>query len=141
MIGVFMPIPRSSLSKDVTQGYWVAVSKLLQKRFQLSLTKTQRAISSYKKELARTGVGDVIYHAPIQETVEGIINGGYVPLQRNPIPDKKSKSLKRTFTTPDSQSVHRRRSQKVSATHGESPNAPVNSHQDQPKIEAQRIGT
>jgi hypothetical protein len=134
-----MPTPRSKLSKEVTQGYWAAVSRHIQERFQLSLTKAQQAISNYKKELAQAGVGDVIYHAPIQETVEGIINGGYVSLVSKPTPDSKSKSLKQTLAPRKSQSTRRRSNQKVTAPQGRSLIVPQILHQDQPSRVPQRI--
>jgi hypothetical protein len=37
-----------------------------------------RAIRNYRGVLAADGVGDIMYHAPIEETVEGIFYGGYV---------------------------------------------------------------
>jgi hypothetical protein len=73
-----MATPRSSLSTLVTHGFWQAVRQLLEERHRLPSAASRRAISTYKAVLAKTGVGDEIYHAPIAETATGIVNGGYV---------------------------------------------------------------
>jgi hypothetical protein len=64
---------------------------MLQTRYRLSLAKAQHAIATHKNALAKYRVGDKIYHAPIEETVEGIIKGGYAVLERHTSSEKKAK--------------------------------------------------
>ena len=70
------PIP-STLPRKVTQGYWVEVRSYLQAHHNLSLAVARRGIKAYRAELEKANVGDVIYHAPIEETACGIVTGGY----------------------------------------------------------------
>ena len=74
-----MATPHSNLSKKVTQGYWAQVRRVLRTRHKLSLTAAQHGINNYQATLAKIGVGDEIYHAQIDETVQGIVRGGYLP--------------------------------------------------------------
>jgi hypothetical protein len=72
-----MSLPRSSLPKYVTQGYWQAVRDQLQRRHQFTATKARRAVADYRRTLANAGVRDMIYHSPIDETADGIVTGEY----------------------------------------------------------------
>ena len=92
-----MPTSRSGMSRQSTQGYWAAVRRLLQTSHQFSLAKSQRAIAAYKKELARYDIGDEIYHAPIEETANGVVNGEY-GLVSTPRPRKSEKTTTATLT-------------------------------------------
>jgi hypothetical protein len=75
----------------------MAVRQLLQKQYGLKpVAVAQRAVLTYRAELAKTGVGDEIYHAPIEETAEGIVKGGYVTSGRSA---RSGKRAKRSQTT------------------------------------------
>ena len=76
MIARTKPIP-STLPRKVTQGYWAAVRDSLQAHHKISLSAARRGIKAYRAELEKAHVGDVIYHAPIEETACGIATGGY----------------------------------------------------------------
>ncbi len=91
-----MATPHSSLSKRVTQGYWVAVRQLLQKQYQLPSATAKRAVATYQAALEKISVGDEIYHAPIEETAEGIVTGGYVTSAGSSSSEKKARSPQTT---------------------------------------------
>ena len=60
------------LPKRVTEGYWKAVLELLDKKHNLSPSATKTAVLGYREKLNKNGVGEVIYHAPAEETAQGI---------------------------------------------------------------------
>jgi len=72
-----MTTPHSNLPKRVTQGYWKQVRQLLQTRHRLSMAAAVRATRAYRAILARDGVRDEIYHALVEDTARGIVQGGY----------------------------------------------------------------
>jgi hypothetical protein len=37
----------------------------------------RRGIQTYQAALIQAKVGDIIYHAPVEETAKGIVEGGY----------------------------------------------------------------
>lgn len=72
-----MTTSRSNLPKRVTQGYWIRARQLLHARHGLSMAAALRAIRAYRAILVRDGVGDEIYHASVEDTARGIVQGGY----------------------------------------------------------------
>jgi hypothetical protein len=74
------------------------VCELLQSRNHYSATKAKRAVAEYRRTLANAGVGDILYHSPIDETTDGIVNGEY-GLVGNPSPKKKPKKTATTMPT------------------------------------------
>ena len=66
-----------ALSKRVTQGYWEKVREILHSHYRLSLAVALRGIQTYQAVLAQAKIGDEIYHAPVDETAKGIVEGGY----------------------------------------------------------------
>lgn len=73
----FMSSISSNLPIRVIRSYWAEVRRLLQIRFALSKTAASRAVESYQKAIADVGVRDEIYHASVDETAKGIVEGGY----------------------------------------------------------------
>jgi hypothetical protein len=73
--------PPSGLSVKVTDAYWKKVRELLQSRHRLSATEAARAVKAYRAALAADGVGDEVYHAPVEDTARGISHGGYAEAQ------------------------------------------------------------
>jgi len=71
-------VSKSLLPTKITRGYWIEVCNRLQAEHMLKPNVACRAIRNYRGVLAADGVGDIMYHAPIEETVEGIFYGGYV---------------------------------------------------------------
>ena len=72
-----MLTPRSKLPRRVTQAYWLQVRRLLLLSHRLDVATARRAILAYRSALARGGVRDEIYHAQVEVTAEGIVQGGY----------------------------------------------------------------
>ena len=79
-----MLIPPSELPKRVTQQYWAKVRQLLCSRHRLTLAAARRGIQAYRDVLARSGVRDEIYHAPVDDTARGIVQGGYTTKEVSP---------------------------------------------------------
>ncbi|MFO0802774.1 MAG: hypothetical protein U0791_06575 [Gemmataceae bacterium] len=72
-----MPASISKLPRKVVQGYWAEVRRQLQSKHGMSLAVARHAIQAYRDALSKLGVGDEIYHAPIEETACGIVTGEY----------------------------------------------------------------
>ena len=72
-----MPASTSKLPRKVVQGYWAEVRRQLQSKHGLSLAVARHGILAYREALAKLGVGDELYHAPIEETASGIVTGEY----------------------------------------------------------------
>lgn len=72
-----MPTHHSNLPAGVTNDYWAKVLEILQGRHRLSLEAGKLAIRAYQEALDRGGAGDEIYHAPVGETAQEIVVGGY----------------------------------------------------------------
>jgi hypothetical protein len=68
----------SRLPKYVIEGYWMAVRKCLRSRHDLSLPIVSRTVRIYRTALEKSGIGEEIYHEPVEETAQGIIDGGYI---------------------------------------------------------------
>lgn len=85
--------PRTNLPDRVILGYWAAVRKFLQKNHNLEERRASKAIARYRAVLAKSRVGDIMYHAPISDTAEGIVTGGYVPCDDSGMVVKKPKQL------------------------------------------------
>ena len=72
------PPPRSNLPDRVILGYWAAVRKFLQKNHNLEEKEASKAIARYRAVLSKSRVGDIMYHAPIADTANGIVIGGHL---------------------------------------------------------------
>lgn len=58
--------------------YWEEIQRLLIVDYKLDKDAALAAIKTYLTVLINAGVGDMIYHAPVDETAKGIVEGGYV---------------------------------------------------------------
>jgi transposase len=74
--------PPSGLSVKVTEAYWKKVRGILKSRHRLSPAEATRAVKAYRAALAADGVGDEIYHAPVEDTARGISRGCYTQEQQ-----------------------------------------------------------
>lgn len=72
-----MPTPRTNVPKPLADAYWEEVRRVLQSRHHLPEESAERAVLAYQRALVKVGVRDAVYHAPIEETAEGIMTGGY----------------------------------------------------------------
>ena len=72
-----MSTTSSKLPRKVVQGYWAEVRRRLQSKHGLSLAAARHGILAYREALAKLGVGDELFHAPIKETADGIVTGEY----------------------------------------------------------------
>ncbi len=68
---------KSELPLYVVKGYWIAVRKLLRFEHGYKLHEAVKSVKAYQAALKRLKVGDMIYHANIEETAQGIVNGEY----------------------------------------------------------------
>ena len=93
-----MPTTPSDLPESVTKAYWGEVRRLLQVDHKIKATASARAVRAYVAAITLAGVGDMIYHAPVEDTARGIVAGGYVtegeaPKARQPPTTAKKKSV------------------------------------------------
>ena len=65
-----MSTTSSKLPRKVVQGYWAEVRRRLQSKHGLSLAAARHGILAYREALAKLGVGDELFHAPIKETAK-----------------------------------------------------------------------
>lgn len=86
-----MNFVQSKIPEQVTQAYWDQVTRLLKNRHRLNTALARECVRIYRETLLVIGVYDAIYHAPVDETADGIVTGGYVVKAR-----KELKQLKRT---------------------------------------------
>ena len=96
--GGSMPTTPSDLPESVTKSYWTEIRRLLQVDHKLKAVASARAVRAYVSAIARAGVGDIIYHAPVEDTARGIVAGGYAaageaPKARRPPTTAKKKSV------------------------------------------------
>lgn len=70
--------------------------KLLEKAYKFSPPLARNGVRSYRAMVAKLKVGDEVYHAPIAETAQGIVNGEYATSVATASPGKKSPTPTKT---------------------------------------------
>lgn len=72
-----MATRRSQFSARSIREYWAGVRGELCGRHGLTVETAETGIANFRAALEKLGVGDIQYHAPIDEIADGIINGEY----------------------------------------------------------------
>lgn len=68
---------KSQFPRHLTAGYWAEVRRILVAKHKLTKTRAKFAVTAYRKCLRQDGVGDIVYHSPVEQTADGIITGEY----------------------------------------------------------------
>lgn len=67
----------AKLPLKFTNGYWLAVRKVLRFKHGYKLHEAVKSVKVYQLELKKAGIGDIVYHSDVEETAQGIVNGEY----------------------------------------------------------------
>lgn len=68
---------KSQFPLRLTNGYWIAVRKILRFEYGYKLHEAVKSTKAYQTALKRAKIGDIVYHSSVEDTAQGIVDGEY----------------------------------------------------------------